>query len=350
MDYLDYGFMGVFGFDCQSGAECAHHDRVVSLVGLEGQLQLGFEAVFLEAVDLLLEHDFRLESGVNAVGLDRDHEMPPILKKALTVFGNDAGLVRLRHIREHSIDHSEQESIVHGLAGVMDDRDNVGPLLGHVDEVAARAVRELDRVDDAGLSDQVADMADRGARAGAQVEHLVARLDVDVLDAAQHCGRDLGPEGVPDPVLDLLLVVGHAHPLLVVDALPGGHVLCADGLLPAHRQQVDARQPVRLDHHPHARPRLVEPPRLASPKPPAPAAPSLKILAHQQPKQYLHPWAIQTPRPDPTPPPPRRSPSLSSNPCRSTNSTSAEGPPSPALCRCSDISMSPVGWLARLTM
>ena len=50
-------------------------------------------------------------------------------------------------------------------------------------------------------------MADGCAGCRAEVEHLAARLDVDVLYTAQDGRRQLGAERVPSAVLYLLLIL-----------------------------------------------------------------------------------------------------------------------------------------------
>ena len=52
---------------------------------------------------------------------------------------------------------------------VLDDGHDVGPLLGHVDEVASGAVRELDCVDHALGAHDVGDVGDGGAGGRAQI-------------------------------------------------------------------------------------------------------------------------------------------------------------------------------------
>ena len=49
--------------------------------------------------------------------------------------------------------------------------------------------------------------------------HLLARGDVDVLDAAEDAGADLGAERVPDAVLRLDAVILNRDLLLAVDTL-----------------------------------------------------------------------------------------------------------------------------------
>ena len=89
------------------------------------------------------------------------------------------------------------------MAGVLDDGDDVGAAGGHVDQVAARAVRELDGVDGAGGADDVGDVRYRGAGGGTEVEHLGAGLHVDAIETAEDTRGQLAPEGVPDPVFGL---------------------------------------------------------------------------------------------------------------------------------------------------
>lgn len=72
----------------------------------------------------------------------------------------------------------------------------------------------------------VSDVGDRGTARGTEVEDLLARGDVDVVEATEDAGRKLASERVPDSVLDLglcLASVGSgrldADPLLAVDRL-----------------------------------------------------------------------------------------------------------------------------------
>lgn len=83
--------------------------------------------------------------------LDGDDEVPSVLEELVRVDGDDAGLVGLRNVGEDGVDHGHEHAVLVWVARVLDDRDHVRALLGHVDEVAAGAVGELDGVHHAGL-------------------------------------------------------------------------------------------------------------------------------------------------------------------------------------------------------
>lgn len=81
--------------------------------------------------------------------------------------------------------------------------DNVGPLLGHVDQVSSGSVGELDGVDCSLRSDDIGDVGNRGSRGGSEVEDLLSRGDVDLVETSEDTGGKLGSERVPDSVLGL---------------------------------------------------------------------------------------------------------------------------------------------------
>lgn len=110
---------------------------------------------------------------------------------------------------------------------------------------------ELDGVDDTLRADNVGNMRDGRSGSGSEVENLGSGFDltlsaaasvarpafvqrlsithVDVIETTENTGRELTPEGVPDSVLDLLLLselvgAGDRNSLLSVDRLSGSHV------------------------------------------------------------------------------------------------------------------------------
>mmetsp|Transcript_17504 Transcript_17504/g.44785 ORF Transcript_17504/g.44785 Transcript_17504/m.44785 type:complete len:348 (+) Transcript_17504:77-1120(+) len=228
------------------GAVLCNHHGVVSLVGLERDLLERLEVFLFQALHLFGEYGLGRGGRVDAVGLDRDDAVPLVLEEEVRVERYDARLVRLRHIGEDNVDHSDQHAVLQRVARVLDDGDHVGPLLGHVDQVAAGAVRELDRVDNARLADNVGDVRDGGARGGTEVEDLGTRLDPKVVHATQHSGGELGAEGVPHAVLRLYVVLLDGNALLTVDRLARHGVLGAKRVLVAARDE-DAGEAVRLD-------------------------------------------------------------------------------------------------------
>lgn len=132
--------------------------------------------------------------------------------------------------------------------------DDVGALLGHVDEVTSGPVRELDGVDGALRADDIGNVRDRRSARSAEVEDLLARADVNVVETAEDTGRELRAEGVPHAVLDLF--GGEARvggvglldrdALLAVDGLARDEVAGDEEVLLALGDK-DARVPVGLE-------------------------------------------------------------------------------------------------------
>ena len=65
---------------------------------------------------------------------------------ALNLFSRKTDLIGLSHVGEDGVHHGHEHPVLVRVSRVLDDRHHVGPLLRHVDEVAARSVRELDGV------------------------------------------------------------------------------------------------------------------------------------------------------------------------------------------------------------
>ena len=188
-------------------------DGVVTLVGLQGELLRGLELLLLQLLDLPGKHSLGGDGGVDAGRLDGDDEVAAGLEEVLGVEGDDARLVGLGDVGEDGIAHADEHAVPDGVAGILDDWDDVGALLRHVDEIAAGAVGELHGVHEALGPDDVGAVGHGGTRGGAEVEELGAGLDVDVVEAAEDAGGNLGAERVPHPVLDLVSLVldGELH-------------------------------------------------------------------------------------------------------------------------------------------
>jgi len=200
------------------------NDSMVSVVRLEGQLFLRLALGLLESVALGGVDDIRGSGGVNAIGLDGDDEVTTSLQEHVGVQSDDTGLIRLGDIGEDDVDHADQHAVAERLTGILNDRDDVRALLGHVGEVTAGSVRELNSVDNTFRADHVGDMGDGGTGGTAQVQDAGAGLDGHVADASDDGRGDLGTERIPDAVLDLLLVLLDRDALLAVDGLTDDHV------------------------------------------------------------------------------------------------------------------------------
>ena len=58
----------------------------------------------------------------------------------------ETNLVGLRDVCEDAVDHADDHAVFVRVSRVLNDRHDVRPLLCHVGQVTARAVRELHRV------------------------------------------------------------------------------------------------------------------------------------------------------------------------------------------------------------
>jgi len=90
-----------------------------------------------------------------------------------------------------------------GVASILDNGDDVGALLGHVDQITSGAMRELNSIDETLGTDNIGNVGDSRSGGGSEVEDLLAGGDVDVVNTSEDTGGDLGTERVPDAVLNL---------------------------------------------------------------------------------------------------------------------------------------------------
>jgi hypothetical protein len=173
----------------------------------------------------------------------------------LGVDGNNTGLVRLGNIGKDDIDHGDNHAVAGRLAGILDDRDNVGSLGSHGDKVTARSGGELDGVDVASRANNVGNVRDGGTRGTTEVEHARARLDVDLIGTTGDGSAKLASEGVPHAVLDLggagsaVLVLNglvDRDALLAVDRLARGDVAGRKTVLLTATDNEDSGVTVRL--------------------------------------------------------------------------------------------------------
>ena len=128
--------------------------------------------------------------------------MSVVLQEVVGVDSDNTGLVRLRNISKDDIDHADQHAVLVGVTSILDDGDDIGALLGHVDQVTSRAVRELDSVDKTFGSNDIGNVGNGGAGSSAEIEDLLAGGNVNVVNTSENTGSDLGAERVPDTVLD----------------------------------------------------------------------------------------------------------------------------------------------------
>lgn len=133
---------------------------MVSLVRLERYSLDWSELLLLKSLDLGSEDNFRWLGGVHARSLDGDHEVSSVLDELSSVESEDTGLIWLGHIGEDHVNHWHEHSVFLWMSSVFNDWDDIGSLLGHVDQVSSRSLRELDSVDAASWTNEVSNMGD----------------------------------------------------------------------------------------------------------------------------------------------------------------------------------------------
>ena len=116
------------------------------------------------------------------------------LQEVLGVDAHDTRLIGLRHIREDRVHHAHQHAVLQRVARILDDGDDVGARLRHVDEVTTRSVGEFHSVHQTVLfliptlvnygTNDIGHVGDGGSRSGSQIQHLASRLHEDVADTS----------------------------------------------------------------------------------------------------------------------------------------------------------------------
>lgn len=86
--------------------------------------------------------------------------MSAVLQEVLGIQRDDTSLVRLGNVSEDCVNHSHEHSVLVWMTGVLDDRDDVGALLGDVDEIATGTMREFYGVDETLWTHDVTDVRD----------------------------------------------------------------------------------------------------------------------------------------------------------------------------------------------
>lgn len=200
---------------------------VISMIRLHGELLLGSEIVLLELLDLAGVDCFRGCSGINTVSLDGDDEPTVDLEEHLSVQGDNSSLIGLGDVTEDAINHTNKHSVLKRLSGILQDRDNIWSLLGHVGQITSRSVGELNSIDATLWSDHVRDVGDGSTVCRTEIEDLGTRADGHLANTSNNCSTELRSEGIPDSVLDLLsgsLRSINLNSLLSVNRFSGNHI------------------------------------------------------------------------------------------------------------------------------
>lgn len=198
---------------------------MISLERLKGKLLLGLDALLPELDDFTCEHGLGGGGGIDTVGLDGNEDTTSDLEEQVCVEADNTGLIGLGNIGENAVDHADEHAVLEGVTGILDNGDDVCAVGGHVDQITAGTVRELDGVDGTGGTDNIGDVGDGSSRGGTEVKDLAARLHVDGLETTKDTGGQLGTEGVPHTVLDLCGSCG----IGASSGIASGRCGCVDG-------------------------------------------------------------------------------------------------------------------------
>lgn len=147
--------LGVLGEILGTGSVHTGDDDVITLIGLKRHLINGAEALLAENLDFAGVDDFRGRCGINTRGLDSKDEVSTVLHEHAGVEAKDSSLIGLGNISEDHVAHRHEHAVLLGVTGVLNNRDDIGTLLRHVDEVTADTLGELDGVDGTLGADQV---------------------------------------------------------------------------------------------------------------------------------------------------------------------------------------------------
>ena len=215
---------------------------MVSFEGLQGDLLLDFEVAFFKFLNLLGKDNCGFSSRVNAIGLDGEDKASAELKEVLGVDNDDSGLIRLSDISEDAVNSGrDHESVVLGFSSVLNDGDDVGSFLGHVDEISSTSLGVLHSENCSSLkfiiyliyrTDKIGDVRNGGSIGSSKVEDLGSGLHVNIIHSVHDTGSQLGSESVPHSVFGLdiasigiLVSFFDGNSLLSVDGFSGDHVL-----------------------------------------------------------------------------------------------------------------------------
>ena len=91
---------------------------------------------FFEFLNLARKHSFRRSGAVNAVGLDRHNDAAADFEEHVGVDAHNTCLIRLGDVGKHAVDHAHEHSVLHRVPRVLDNRDDVRSVRGHVDEIS----------------------------------------------------------------------------------------------------------------------------------------------------------------------------------------------------------------------
>ena len=144
----------------------------------------------MEFLHFTRKHGFGRGCRVNTRRFNGNHNMSLWFQKVMTIERDNAGLIGLRDIGKDRIDHANEHAIFEGMAGIFNNRDNIGAFAGYSQQITARSMTEFHGIDRARRSDNVGNVRNRRAGGGSNVQYLGAGLNPNVIDASQNGGGD----------------------------------------------------------------------------------------------------------------------------------------------------------------
>lgn len=128
---------------------------VVTLVWLQGELFPRLKLHSLQLVDFGGEHSFGRRCGVDTAGLDGDQAVTLVLQEGFGVVSDDTCLIWLSNVREDDVHCSDEHAVFVRVTSIFNNRDDICAFLGHVDQITAGSVRELNSVHDSFRSNNI---------------------------------------------------------------------------------------------------------------------------------------------------------------------------------------------------
>lgn len=84
----------------------SNNHSMIIFIWFKSKLFFRFKSFFFKSLDLTLEDDSGLFSGVNTISFNGNHEVSSIFKEILTIHSNNSGLIGLGNIGKNNINHS----------------------------------------------------------------------------------------------------------------------------------------------------------------------------------------------------------------------------------------------------
>lgn len=155
---------------------------------------------------------------VNTVGLEWNQELSSVFQVHVAVLSNDSCLIWLGNVSEHTIDHTDQKSVILRFSGVMNDWDDVGSLLGHVNQVSSDSVGELNCIDKTFWANDIRNVGNSSSWGGTEIQNLGSWEDTGFGNTTDDWSSDFGSVRIPDSVFDFLSIDFDADSLFIINA------------------------------------------------------------------------------------------------------------------------------------